>query len=107
MINAANILLTEDMLKEICPIAGFAPGEYYCTCTKCKRHFTGDKRSTLCLKCAVESIIASKELLYKTYLGISVLKTICKYHKLDEGVITSINLLKDILENYPEFKTKD
>ncbi len=31
---------------------GWAPGNYYCLCYRCKREFIGDKRSCMCADCA-------------------------------------------------------
>ncbi|WP_395175558.1 hypothetical protein [Roseibium alexandrii] len=30
----------------------WAPGNYWCTCHKCKKQFTGDKRAITCAECA-------------------------------------------------------
>lgn len=32
--------------------AGFAPGQYWCTCTDCEERFDGDKRASRCFTCA-------------------------------------------------------
>jgi len=34
-------------------LLNFATGTYYCTCSRCLKQFTGDKRATMCLKCAL------------------------------------------------------
>lgn len=36
------------------PIAGYAPGNYYCTCMDCKQQFQGDKRAIRCEPCATK-----------------------------------------------------
>lgn len=33
--------------------AGYAPGNYMCTCGNCQQQFTGDKRAVRCEKCSV------------------------------------------------------
>ena len=33
---------------------GWAPGDYACSCFKCKQRFWGDKRAVLCADCAYE-----------------------------------------------------
>ncbi len=38
------------------PIGGYAPGNYYCTCSICGIKFQGDKRAVQCESCAVESL---------------------------------------------------
>lgn len=35
-------------------IGGYATGDYRCICRRCKKEFGGDKRSSRCLKCAIE-----------------------------------------------------
>lgn len=35
------------------PVAGFAPGDYICTCQMCERPYMGAKRSWHCEPCAV------------------------------------------------------
>lgn len=58
MTNSTVEALSErDMLKEISPIARFAQGNYLCTCAVCERRFIGDKRATMCLRCAVDALI--------------------------------------------------
>jgi len=36
------------------PIAGYAPGHYYCRCSVCGEQFQGDKRAVTCEPCAVQ-----------------------------------------------------
>lgn len=36
------------------PLGGYAPGDYVCKCLSCDRQFSGDKRATSCLECAVD-----------------------------------------------------
>jgi hypothetical protein len=31
---------------------GWAPGGYFCTCSKCEERFIGDKRAVMCADCA-------------------------------------------------------
>lgn len=38
------------------PLAGYAPGNYFCKCTDCGNEFEGDKRAFTCLECAVTAI---------------------------------------------------
>lgn len=33
---------------------GYAKGNYFCTCHKCKSQFIGDKRAVTCASCAIE-----------------------------------------------------
>lgn len=35
-------------------LLGFATGSYINTCIKCSKEFTGDKRATICLECAIK-----------------------------------------------------
>lgn len=58
MVDIDNFLSTEEMLKEISPIAGYAFGGYWVTCTKCGRKFDGDKRASQCLPCVVKTLTA-------------------------------------------------
>ena len=48
------------------PLLGFAPGNYICQCTSCKKQFMGDKLAVQCLYCAIENTrktaIATSEL---------------------------------------------
>lgn len=37
------------------PQGGYAPGNYYCTCSACKKKFKGDKRSWECEPCGTKS----------------------------------------------------
>ncbi|KKN62526.1 hypothetical protein LCGC14_0510730 [marine sediment metagenome] len=41
------------------PLAGFAPGGYSVPCRTCARRFTGDKRASRCLSCAIKTAIAT------------------------------------------------
>lgn len=38
------------------PIGGFAPGNYSCKCSTCKKTFRGDKRAVQCEPCADQMI---------------------------------------------------
>ena len=40
-------------------IGGFADGDYVCVCRRCGSRFIGDKRSLLCLECAVRTEVAN------------------------------------------------
>ena len=35
---------------------GYAPGDYFVSCHRCGKQFTGDKRASCCFDCAVEHI---------------------------------------------------
>ena len=37
-------------------LLGFATGKYFCICRICRNRFIGDKRSVMCLLCAIEEI---------------------------------------------------
>lgn len=41
------------------PLYGFAPGNYNGPCRSCARRFTGDKRSRICLPCAIAKSVAA------------------------------------------------
>lgn len=36
------------------PIAGYAPGNYHCSCSVCEETFQGDKRAVTCEPCAIK-----------------------------------------------------
>ncbi len=51
--------MESEFIKELAgmadwPLLGYAPGERTCRCNVCGVHFDGDKRSTVCLRCAVD-----------------------------------------------------
>lgn len=37
-------------------LLGFATGKYKCICACCNKEFMGDKRSTMCLECAIAEV---------------------------------------------------
>lgn len=37
-------------------LLGFATGKYLCKCSCCKKEFMGDKRSVMCLECAIAEV---------------------------------------------------
>lgn len=47
------------------PIAGYAPGNYSNRCSTCGDYFEGDKRSSQCEPCAINSLKESNESLLK------------------------------------------
>ena len=50
-IPIAHLLQAQDS-RDAIQEKGWAPGEYMCNCTKCKRPFIGDKRAWKCAPCA-------------------------------------------------------
>lgn len=52
----AALVLTNENLKAIGVVGGWAPGEYYATCRCCGKKYLGDKHSTQCFVCAVRDI---------------------------------------------------
>ncbi|HDZ73346.1 MAG TPA: hypothetical protein ENH55_11360 [Aurantimonas coralicida] len=56
-----NSSFADDLAKRgvAFPLAGFAPGGYSVPCRTCARRFTGDKRASRCLPCAVKTAIAT------------------------------------------------
>lgn len=43
------------------PIGGYAPGNYICNCSICKKQFQGDKRAVQCEPCAVKMSTGLKQ----------------------------------------------
>lgn len=49
-------------------LSGFATGSYVCTC-ECGEEYIGDKRSTHCLKCAIEFADKASKYYIETQVG--------------------------------------
>lgn len=108
-----NILSAPDMLQEMGALGGYAYGNYMSTCCKCGRFFMGDKRATECFSCAVGTLQtqvaemhSNRELLYDSYLGIIVLRAMCRRAKLEAGETRCDELLEDIGKQHPEFAAR-
>jgi len=43
---------------------GFATGAYQCHCSSCKKKFIGDKRSIICLECAIQISDKNQKLIH-------------------------------------------
>jgi hypothetical protein len=49
------------------PIGGYAPGDYFCLCFRCKKQFQGDKRAVECEPCARDQCEPQTPKTPKTY----------------------------------------
>lgn len=38
------------------PVGGYAPGNYWCVCTKCQKQHMADKRAWMCADCVIQQL---------------------------------------------------
>ncbi len=58
-------LTSDEVLKKIGWLCGYAQGKYLCRCRECGVSFDGDKRAFKCLSCAIGHLLITADRLCK------------------------------------------
>lgn len=78
------------------PIGGYAPGNYMCNCSTCKKQFIGDKRAVQCEPCAIE--MTKKETFEEYLQRLKDRRTEDNYKYTDEDFENYIHHIFDCYE---------
>ena len=92
-----------EMVAKLGRVGNWAPGDYICKCPKCASYFEGDKRSTNCLSCAIDTL--KNDLFQQTQLREQFQEEVeCLHRILDEnqvakeGPLGTLSLFGRVLE---------